>query len=52
MNKYINNLSWSCSICGNVRLDEFISVRRFDVSAKWNMPRGSAHQNIRYCNDE
>ena len=52
MNRYSNNLRWQCAICDKMREDEFISVRRFDVSGQWAMNPGAAIENVKYCNDD
>ena len=51
MNRYSNNLHWKCAICESMREDEFISVRRFDISARCKLEWGAAIENIKYCND-
>ena len=44
-------LTWKCSVCGEERTDEFISVQSFDVSGEMGLPPGHAHENVRHCND-
>lgn len=43
--------TWSCHICRVVRPDAAISVISVDTSGAFGLPRGTMHQNIRYCND-
>ena len=44
--------TWICHICGDVRPDEFISVRIRDMSEKGHEFRpGVISMNVRYCND-
>lgn len=48
---FFKNLTWTCHICGSVRPDSKISVTTRDMSAKLDLPIGTAFQNVRYCND-
>jgi len=48
---FMNDLSWTCHICGENRPDAKISVFKTDLSAKHNLPPGTVMQNTRYCND-
>jgi len=43
---------WICHICGEKRPDERISVHSKDISIELNLERGTAQQNVRYCNDK
>jgi len=43
--------SWTCHVCGDLRPDVFISVRRHDKSEECGMPPGTFQENVRYCND-
>lgn len=43
--------TWKCNICGRERPDNFISVRRVDISEELAMPPETMQQTIRYCND-
>ncbi len=43
----MNNLTWTCHICGDERPDAKISV----LSKPLGIPGVEAKQNIRYCND-
>jgi hypothetical protein len=44
--------SWTCHVCGDLRPDVFISVRRHDKSEEYGMTPGTFMENIRYCNDK
>lgn len=44
-------LTWKCHICSRHRPDSKISVHQTDVSEKYNLPKGTTKQNVRYCND-
>ncbi len=48
---YKINLTWACSICGDERPDECISVKIFDISHSLGVKFGTATQNVKYCND-
>lgn len=39
----VNDLAWTCHICGELRLDKFISVRKIKHTMYV--------ENVRYCND-
>lgn len=43
---------WECHICKEDREDKFISVLTTDISLKYNLPKGSMKQNVRFCNDK
>jgi len=43
----MNNLTWTCHICGDERPDDKISV----FSKSLEIPGVEAKQNVRYCND-
>ena len=44
-------ISWTCHVCGEERLDQFISVVTQDLSAEHGLPVGTYSQNVRHCND-
>lgn len=44
-------VTWSCHVCHKEREDGKISVLKKDISSRWNLPAGTAVQNVRYCND-
>lgn len=46
-----NDITWPCSVCGDIRPDACISVRTIDVSEEMGLPEGSAKRNYKYCND-
>jgi len=48
----LENITWSCHICKEIRPDEKISVRKTDLSKEADMPEGSIIENVRYCNDK
>jgi len=43
--------TWKCSICGQARLDKYISVYTHDISLRYGFEKNTARANIRYCND-
>lgn len=45
------SVSWICNVCRQRRPDQFISVRRIDLSADFHAPPETIMQNTRYCND-
>lgn len=49
--KEIENMTFTCHVCGKTRPNAKISVYHRDTSKEYGLPLGSAHQNIRYCND-
>ncbi len=44
----MNELTWSCHVCGDIRPDDRISVQ----SNKVMIGAVEAQENIRYCNDK
>lgn len=49
--KYPIPVTWTCHVCGETRPDAQISVFHRDVSAVYQLKRGTIINNIRYCND-
>lgn len=47
----LNNLQWTCHVCGKLRPDDKISVYTRDDSARHDFPPGTIQTNVRYCND-
>ena len=50
----MDDLTWKCHICDDIRPDNKISVYTSDISdtsAENNLPRFMMQQNVRYCND-
>lgn len=47
----IDELTWTCHICGDERPDAKISVHKRDTSAEYGLPEGTTQENVRYCND-
>lgn len=45
------NPTWTCHVCYAERPDANISVFVRDISAQFKLPKLSAVQNVRYCND-
>lgn len=48
----IDKITWECHVCGEVRPDDKISVFTRDVSQKYDLPKETLKENIRYCNDK
>ena len=48
----MENLTWTCHICGERRPDACISVHTKDISAKYKLSPGAVKENIRHCNDK
>lgn len=48
----MNELTWTCHVCGKRRPDSFISVFTRDESAEYKLPLGTLKTNVRYCNDK
>lgn len=46
-----DEMTWVCDVCGDVRLDRFISVHTIDISTDLKLPPGTAKRNFKYCND-
>jgi len=47
----MEDLTWTCHVCGERRPDDKISVFSRDDSGKYNLPKGTVTTNVRYCND-
>lgn len=39
---------WTCHVCGETRPDTAISVRKSDISERFNLPAGTVGHNVRY----
>lgn len=50
--KILENSTWRCHVCEEVRPNHAISVLTKDVGHKYNLPEGTMTMNIRYCNDK
>lgn len=48
----MENLTWTCHICGVERPDALIAVKKHDRSAGMNLPPGTWNENVRYCVDK
>lgn len=44
-------ITWTCHVCGKRRPDDKIAVLHRDMSARLKLAPGTAHENIRHCND-
>ena len=47
----MNDLTWTCHVCGDGRPDATISVHKIDRSKEHGLPPLHYVVNIRYCND-
>lgn len=47
----MDELTWSCHICGRVRADQEIGVFTRDISERYQMREGTMKMNTRYCLD-
>lgn len=48
----MDELSWSCEVCGQIRPDEYISVAKHDMGEQNGLTEGIATRNVNYCNDK
>lgn len=48
----IDELSWVCDVCGELRPDKYISVYTKDISETFQLPPGTVTRNVKYCNDK
>lgn len=47
----MNEITWTCHVCGRERPDDRIAVYRTDLSREFGLEPGTIGQNVRYCED-
>lgn len=47
----MDELTWRCEACGEIRPDAKISVHKTDIGEACGIEKGLAYRNVNYCND-
>jgi hypothetical protein len=47
----MDELTWKCEACKEIRPDARISVYAVDISDIWGLAKGAGMRNINHCND-
>lgn len=48
----LENITWKCQICGEIRPDDMIGVVTTDISEENGMRLGMMKMNTKYCKDK